>query len=330
MSTAPETTQSTADREATAIGAICVLAAFADGDKHDAERERLRSIFEGLGADALADAYQRVLLKRTSLEQEIEKLSTREMRQLAYEMAVCVCDADGVATAAEREFLERLRAGLDLEAGAATALRETADSLVATAEVLPPQPRPSMPTPPPAPVPGPATTVADAELDATILNHAILTGGLELLPQSIAGLAILPLQMKLVYAIGARYGVGLDRKQVTELLGALGIGLTGQLVENFARKLLGGLFRKAGGKAMGKLASAAAGAGTTFVTTYALGQVARTYYARGRTIDTAELRQLFAEKSSEAQGLFQQYRGEIESRSRSIDVQQLLPLLKGR
>lgn len=324
MTDTPERTNGP-DDDTLAIGTICIFAAFADGDKQDAERERLRGIFDGLGAAALADAYQRVLLKRTTLEAEVARLSSRETRQLAYEMAVCVCDADGVATAAERAFLDELRRGLGLDAAAATAVREEADALAATVEVLPPiEPPPARPAPAASPSP------VEAELDAMILNHAILAGGLELLPQSVAGLAILPLQMKLVYGIGARHGVQLDRRQVTELLGALGIGMTGQLVENFARKLLGGLFRKTAGKAAGKLASAAAGAGTTFVTTYALGQVARAYYGRGRSIDTAELRRLFSEKSSEAQGLFQQYRGDIEARSRNLDVQQLLPLLKGR
>ena len=48
--------------------------------------------------------------------------------------------------------------------------------------------------------------VADAnkrnEIDDMILNYSILNGALELMPQSLSTLAIIPLQMKLVYRIG--------------------------------------------------------------------------------------------------------------------------------
>jgi len=300
------------DERDAAIAAICVMAAFADGQKNDAERERLRGILDGA---ALAAVYQRVLLKRTTLDAEVARLQGAEERQLAYEMAVCVCDADGVADAAERAFLDRLRAALGLDGGTALAVRDQADALVVAAE-------PVAPTTPAQP--------AGADADRLVLNYAILTAGLELLPQSMASLAIIPLQMKMVYRIGAQHGVPLDRSQVTELLGALGIGLTGQLVENFARKLLGGFARKAGGKAFGGLAKTAVGAATTFATTYGIGQVAQAYYAGGRRLDGAELKRLFAAKSGEAQALYAQYKGEIETRSRTIDVQQLLPMIRGQ
>ena len=35
-------------------------------------------------------------------------ITPREQRQFAYEMAVCVCDADGATSPAERDFLARL------------------------------------------------------------------------------------------------------------------------------------------------------------------------------------------------------------------------------
>lgn len=305
-----DTTPPLDDRDQ-AIAAICVMAAFADGQKHDAERERLRGILDG---PALAAVYQRVLLKRTTLEAETARLEGTEERQLAYEMAVCVCDADGVSDAAERAFLDRLRTALELDGGTALAVRDQADALTVAAE----------PVAPAAPQP------AAADADRLVLNYAVLTAGLELLPQSMASLAIIPLQMKMVYRIGAQHGVPLDRSQVTELLGALGIGLTGQLVENFARKLLGGFARKAGGKAFGGLAKTAVGAATTFATTYGIGQVAQAYYAGGRRLDGAELKRLFAAKSGEAQALYAQYKGEIETRAKTIDVQQLLPMIRGQ
>jgi hypothetical protein len=73
-----ETTPPLDDRDA-AIAAICVMAAFADGQKNDAERERLRGVLDGA---ALAAVYQQVLLKRTTLEAEVARLEGTEERQL--------------------------------------------------------------------------------------------------------------------------------------------------------------------------------------------------------------------------------------------------------
>lgn len=306
-------TRGTLDQRDAAIAALCVMAAFADGRKSDVERERLRGIIAGLDGAALADVYQSVLLRRTTLEAEVARLQSAEERQLAYEMAVCICDADGVADPAERAFLDRLRRALGLDAGAAEAV-QAADALTVAAEPVPPA----------------AAAGAAFDAERAILNYAVLTAGLELLPQSMASLAIIPLQMKMVYRIGAAHGVALDRGQVTELLGALGIGLTGQLVETFARKLLGGFARKAGGKMLGGLTRSAVGAAATFATTYAIGQVAQSYYAGGRRLDGAELQRLFAAKSGEARALYGQYQGEIESRARTIDLQQLLPMIRGQ
>ena len=126
-----------------------------------------------------------------------------------------------------------------------------------------------------------------------ILNYSILNGALELLPQSLASMAIIPLQMKMVYRIGKAHGFELDRGHIKDLLATLGVGLTSQYVEQIGRKLLGGLLGKIGGGLLGGLGSATTGAAFSFATTYALGQVAKRYYAGGRTIDAAGLQQAF-------------------------------------
>ena len=99
-----------------AILAIGMLAAFADGDKDDREREELRRIADSLadaaGAPDFARLYQDVLLKRVGLESAAATLGDPGERQLAYEMAVCVCDADGRQNDAERAFLQRLKQAL--------------------------------------------------------------------------------------------------------------------------------------------------------------------------------------------------------------------------
>ena len=91
---------------------ICLLASFADGEKHDREREQIRQVAESLAGDQqinLPSLYQDVLLRRVQLADVVARLASTEARQLAYEMAVCVCEADGQTSAKEQAFLASLR-----------------------------------------------------------------------------------------------------------------------------------------------------------------------------------------------------------------------------
>jgi uncharacterized protein (DUF697 family)/tellurite resistance protein len=308
------------EAEQQAVLTLCLMAAFADGTKDDRERAEVKRIAESLAPGSKLDLpvlYQDVLLGRRSLEQAAAALGTPELRNLAYEMAVCVCDADGGANAAEEAFLERLRAALQLDSQPARAFAAqaaaVADVPLAEGQVLP------------------AATADSASeagaLDKMILNYAILNGALELLPQSIASMAIIPLQMKMVYRVGQAHGYELDRGHIKDLLATLGVGLTGQYVEQIGRKLLGGLLGKGGGL-LGALGSVATGSALSFATTYALGQVAKQYYAGGRRIDAAQLKQVFASMLQQAKGLQARYAGEIEQKARTIDTRQLLGLVR--
>ena len=177
---------------------------------------------------------------------------------------------------------------------------------------------------------GPAGVTApdEAEIDRSIHNYSVLSGALELLPQSLSSLAIIPLQMKMVYEIGKRYGYTLDRGHVQDFIATLGVGLTGQVLEQMARRLMGGLGRMAGGGLLGGLLGTASGVAVTFGTTWALGQVARTYYAGGRKLDVATLRSLFQTKMAEARDLYPRYQSEIQQKARSVDVSQLVSTLR--
>gem|GEM_PF-5132103 len=177
--------------------------------------------------------------------------------------------------------------------------------------------------------PAPAAAAPDeAALDKTILNTAILTGGLELLPQSLASMAVIPLQMRLVYNVGRAYGFELDRGHVKDLLATLGIGLTSQYLEAIGRKLLGGLLKQAGGGLFGSLGRQATGSAFAFATTYALGHVAKRYYASGRRIDAEQLRSVFQSMLGEAKGLQSRSAGEIQARARTIDPKHLLAMIQ--
>ena len=80
----------------------------------------------------------------------------------------------------------------------------------------------------------------------------ITNGALELLPETLSTMAIIPLQMRLVYRIGQAYGYELDSGHVKDFLATVGVGLTSQYLEQAGRKLLGGLLgRVAGGLGRG-------------------------------------------------------------------------------
>lgn len=314
---------------------IALLAAFADGNKDDAEREEIRRIAQSLAGDAgMADLpriYQDVLLRRANVQAAVQALSDPMHRQLAYEMAVCVCDVDGRQTAAEREFLSSLKAALQLGAPQTDAFDREADAIVDVAEKAVP-----LSVPVSAPIAIPVATAAaapssalDAELDKSILNYALLNGALELLPQSWASMAIIPMQVKMVYGIGKAHGVELDQGHIKEFIAAAGVGMTSQYLEQFGRKLLGGLLGKAAGRTIGGLGSAATGMAFSFATTYALGQVAKRYYAGGRVMSTAMLRDTFQNLLGPAKQMQSQYLPQIQQKAATLDAGKIMAMVRG-
>src|SRR5262245_18884537 len=96
-----------ADREP--IIAICLLAALADGSRTPEEHEqfaRISARLEGSEVSALVDRVQRGEL---TADDAAARLSSRESRRTAYEMAVAMIYADGEANARERDFLTELK-----------------------------------------------------------------------------------------------------------------------------------------------------------------------------------------------------------------------------
>jgi uncharacterized protein (DUF697 family) len=171
--------------------------------------------------------------------------------------------------------------------------------------------------------------MTEAELDETVRNAAILNGALELLPESLATMAIIPLQMRLVYRIGQSYGYELDQGHVRDFLATAGVGLTSQYLEQAATRLVGGLLRKVGGRMLGGLGRQATSSAMAFATTWALGQVARRYYAGGRAMDAAVLKDAFAGLLAEARTMQAQYLPQMQDRARTLDVQQVLRSIRG-
>ena len=319
--------------ETQSILSLSLLAAFVDGDKHEREREEIKRIAQGLSqADGahLPSLYQDVLMKRVSLSDVASGLRSLESRQLAYEMAVCVCDADGVQSVPEQKFLNEVRTALALDAGSAGRFSQDAEAMAAAplAAAAAAAGTTTAAGPDAAGAPR-ATSALDAELDQRILRAAITNGALELLPETLSTLAIIPLQMKLVFGIGKAYGYELDRGHIKDFLATVGVGLTSQYLEQAGRKLLRGLLGKMGGGLLRGVGNQAVSSGMSFATTYALGQVARRYYAGGRILSTQLLRDTYATLMQEAQGLQGRYRPAIESEARGLDAAKVLAMVRG-
>lgn len=303
---------------------IALMAAFADGNNDERERaeiQRLASTLSEGGESNVAHLYQKVLLKQTNVTEASSKLSSPELKQLAYELAVGVCNADGAHSAEEKKFLDTLRAALGLEAKAAEAFANDAAAIASTpvagAAVAGSSIEPAY-----------AATMTDAEMDKMILNYAILNGALELLPQSLASMAIIPLQMKMVHRLGKVHGFELDRSSIKDFLATLGVGLTSQYVEQFGRKLLGGLLGKVAGGLGRSVGNIATGSAFSFASTYAMGHVAKRYYAGGRRIDADTLKSAFSNVLGEAKNLQTKYLPDIQARASSLDMSEVMKVAR--
>ena len=296
------------EQEQSAILTLCFMAAATDGISK-LEHSEIRRVADRLPSPniQLDVLYQEVLQRKHGLGEISRALNDPGARKLAYELAVGACAADGPISDAEKAFLEALQTLLQVSGQEATAVR-TEVEVVATAPVVVSQSSAS------------SQATKPEDLDKVISDSAILAGALELLPSALSTMAIIPLQMKLVYRIGQQYGFQLDQGYAKDFLATLGVGVTSQFLEGAASKILGGLF--------GGLGRQAASSGMSFATTYALGQVAKQYYAAGRKIDTAELKRTFAKLLEDAKVRKDQYAQQIQQKLNEVKNSNLVSLIK--
>ncbi len=245
----------------------------------------------------------------------VKSLSDDAARAYAYELALVVCNAGGTANDREQAFLKELRGALGLGATAVAQLEKDAAALAGAA---------------PAAGESSGAGAADPDLEQVILQQAMLAGAVELLPDRLANLVILPLQLRLVYQIGRTYGQQLDVNQIKDLAGTLGIGAAAQVIEGVVSKLVRGVAGGLLGGILGGAGGIAAGAAVTFSATYALGHVAQRYYAQNRTLSPADLRELFQKFQDDARGIFPRVQNEIQSRAKTLNLPNLLAAIRGQ
>lgn len=284
------------------IVTIAFLAALADGRTTPDEDTELRATLGRLGIADVDAVAQSGSSDHATLRQLGGRLSDDDARRLAYETALVICHADGSLNAQETDFLNTLRNALGLNP-ASTAEMEQAAAGLAAAQATVSTARVEV---------GTGKPPSDDALDQQILRQAMITAAVDLLPDKLASVVILPLQLRLVYQIGQHYGQRLDASRVKDLAATLGLGVATQAIEGVVRKLFGGLV---GG---------AAGVAVTFAATYALGHAAKQYYAQGRRLGTDDLRRLFAQFQDDAKTIFPRVKDEISAQAKTLNLKTLL------
>ena len=66
----------------------------------------------------------------------------------------------------------------------------------------------------------------------------------------------------------------------------------------------------------------------SFASTYALGHVAKRYYAGGRVLSTQMLREAFDAVLNEAKGMHQRYLPQMQDKARTLDVATIIQTVR--
>ena len=313
-----------------ALLSLALHAAYADGEASLSERESIQQLARRFEQQGVALPSPDPGVRARAVEELARQLRGPETSQIAYEMASSVCEADKEHSAPERQFLAQLRTALGLEEAVSGSV-DSQTHVLAEAHAIPARLSSPAPVAPPPALDVKSTVVnspSSDELDKTILNNAILAGALELLPSTLATMAIIPVQMRLVYRIGQTYGYELDSGHVKDLVATAGVGLTSQVVEGFVERLARGFFGKVAGGLGRSLGGQVASSGMSFATTYALGQMARGYYAGGRKFSSVELRSLFDSLLGQGRQLQTEYLPLIREQAAKLDLKSLPTLLR--
>lgn len=335
--------------DAETIVAIAALAAQADGQQDTAERARITEMAAGLGltdaAATVATSMAATVAIPAALGRLTERLSSDEARRAAYDTAVSVCYADGWVNPSEAAFLRTLATSLGIDPTATDKQATTVHEQVRDASANVPAAEThanafaNAPSPTEAnrganagPAAGTSAGATRGALDEFILDQAMMSAALELLPDRLANLGILPLQLRMVQQIGERNGQQMNASQVKDLVAVFGIGAAAQIMEKVVRNTLGGFAGTLGrgvlggllGGLAGNAAGFAAGASVTFATTYALGHAAEQYYAQGRSISTADMKALFERFKGDATTMYPRVEARVRELASSGNVGSVL------
>ena len=292
--------------ERIALLTLAMVAVFANGTKDERELHQLRRVLEELSAPAgvnLSLQLQDIQLKRRTAHDALALLKRPEARQLAYEVAVCICDVDGVHSDSEHRFLEEVRIALALDVRSARSFERMA-SAIADASLQPDPVRGFSP---------PVDAAGSQALDAGIVEVAAFGAALARSGSSLNLLAIIPVQMKLIYRIAKAYDARRERGQVKDLMTQLGVAALPQYLQSFGLFLLQGAER----------AEAAA-----FANTHALGHAAKSIFGSDAETPEALLADRFESLHAQGRQLHQTESPRIEEQARILAANDLIVLLR--
>ncbi|QJR34029.1 TerB family tellurite resistance protein [Gemmatimonas groenlandica] len=303
------------------IIALATLASISDGLQDEAEQARVVEVARSLGLLAPETVIAQAMSGALTITTLAARLESPEAKRLAHDTATAVCHANGWINPSEGKFLHDLADALQLDTSANDDVIADINRAVGDHPVLSATPSLGVPVIPDATSDTATVAAAAAQLDEHILDQALLTASLELLPDRLANLGILPLQLRLVHHIGQRHGQQLDTQQVTDLVATFGLGAAAQVLEKVVRRAFGGIAGGLLGGLLGGGAGIASGAAVTFASTYALGHAADQYYAQGRSLSSTDLKALFTKFRADAVTIFPRVESRVSelARGKSLD-----------
>ncbi len=309
------------------IIALATLAAMAAGAQDAAEQARVIDVVDGMGLLAPETVIAHAMSGALTTTTLAARLHSPEAKRIAYDTATAVCHANGWINPREGRFLRELADALHLETASTDEVIADINRTVGDHPMRSATPsHGELAVSQPAGTPASAPAQAAAQPDEHILDQSMLTAALELLPDRLANLGILPLQLRLVHHIGQRHGLQLDTQHVTEVVAAFGVGAAAQVLERVVRRAVGGI---AGGRLGGRLGGAAgtaSGVAVTFASTYALGHAANQYYAQSRSVSSSDLTAFCTRLRSDAMAIFPRVEARIRELAQGRSLHDVLRL----
>ncbi|MBF0276120.1 MAG: DUF533 domain-containing protein [Nitrospinae bacterium] len=266
---------------------LSILAVRADGNISDSERTRLNTIIADF--NPTQEQYSEIdkcWVGEMSLQDVAEKTLELNIAEDAFKRAVNVLLIDGL-NQREHEFLRELAEYLEFDDKKCQKLfmdvsEEIDFELLGQDEEF-------------------VKDVDKIDLDKLVLNYSLSAGSIGLTPIPFVSDFILltPLQMKMVYDIGKRYGYDLDKKSLKEFSTLLGVA--------FGLKMFGSILK------LIPIIGSLGGAAVAFSGTYAMGKTAEKYFKEGRKVDEKQLKAMYGKFKVEGEKLYKTVKDRIKA-----------------
>lgn len=279
-------------QEATACLRVLVAIAKADGTITEEERSALVAALQVLPASGDLERY---LDETTDFDKLLGDVRSTEAREQLWQAASVLVHADGNASPAELQLLDKMRTTFGIDDGKVSTTKRVLDEAKDT--VLPSNIEP---------ISDPARR--QKEIDQDVLKYSVLSAVLGAFPVpgiAIAtDLAIVALQVKLVRDVGQYWGHKVDKEAAKTLLAGLGLGTGARIAVSNLAKLV-------------PVWGSAFGATTAFATTWALGKIANRYFEGGQKEDPSKLRGELKAMEKQGKQAYEQQKDAIEAKRKA-------------